>query len=177
MRGFFHRHSNFKYTVRGFIFGVVCTTIIGGIFLVSCTAKADTMPIEEEQITPVETTVDLGDPVNVDELDMLAHLLGGEAGSDWCSDEMIYYVGSVVLNRVDSPNFPNTIEDVIFQSGQYACTWDGNYERVPSERCYRIAEELLRYGSVLPGNVVYQAEFKQGSGVFKKVQNMYFCYQ
>jgi spore germination cell wall hydrolase CwlJ-like protein len=126
--------------------------------------------VEEE---PPEITQEV---INEEELELLAHLLVGEAGSDWCSDEMIYYVGSVALNRVASKHFPDTLEEVIFAKGQYACTWDGNFNREPSERHYKIAEDLLLNGSILPPDVVYQAEFKQGSGVYKKVQNMYFCH-
>lgn len=111
-----------------------------------------------------------------DEIEMMAHLLNGEAGADYCSDEMIYYVGSVALNRVESDRFPNTLEEVINQPGQYACTWDGNYNKEPSTRCYRIAEDLLNNGSVLPSAVVFQAEFMQGSGLYVKEGNLYFCY-
>lgn len=135
--------------------------------------QVETQPVEVEpveEIEPVKT-------VDPEDLEILAHLLVGEAGSDWCSDEMIYYVGSVVLNRVAAKDFPNTIEGVVFQKGQYACTWDGNYDRKPSERHYRIAEDLLLNGSLLPEDVVFQAEFKQGSAVYAKVQNMYFCYR
>ena len=37
-----------------------------------------------------------------------------------------------VLNRVDSPNFPNTIWDVVYQANppQYSCAWDGRLEKV-----------------------------------------------
>jgi hypothetical protein len=90
---------------------------------------------------------------------------------------MLYGVGSVVLNRVASEYFPDTMYEVIYQKGQYACTWDGNIEKEPNERAYKIAEDLLRNGSVLPANVIFQAEFKQGDGVYSKVQNMYFCYK
>lgn len=114
--------------------------------------------------------------IDEDEVEMLAHLLNGEAGASWCTDEMIYCVGSVVLNRVNSEHFPDTLEGVIFQPGQYACTWDGNYDREPSQRCYDIAEDLLLNGSILPANVVYQAEFEQGAGTYKQIQNLYFCY-
>lgn len=132
------------------------------------TPEVEVKPVEE--VEPVKT-------VDPEDLEILAHLLVGEAGSDWCSDEMIYYVGSVVLNRVAAKDFPNTIEGVVFQKGQYACTWDGNYDREPTERHYRIAEDLLLNGSLLPEDVVFQAEFKQGSAVYAKVQNMYFCYR
>lgn len=112
-----------------------------------------------------------------DEVSLLAHVINGEAGAEYYASEMRYYVGSVVLNRVASPNFPNTIYDVIYQSGQYACTWDGNFDREPTEECWKIAKELLNTGSMLPGNVIYQAEFMQGSGLYVQIQNMMFCYE
>ena len=112
-----------------------------------------------------------------EDVELLAMLLTGECGSDWCSDEMLYYTGSVVLNRLNADDFPDTLYEVIYQKGQYACTVDGNMYREIKERYYRIAEELLIYGSVLPADVIYQSEFEQGSEIYKKVQNMYFCYR
>ncbi len=111
--------------------------------------------------------------------DMLAHLIVGEV--ETCNQEMKEYVGSVVLNRVESEQFPESIEEVIFQPGQYACTWDGNYNKTPSEEDYEIAEDLLVNGSKLPEDVVFQAEFPQGSGTYISLLapngvTMYFCY-
>lgn len=108
---------------------------------------------------------------------ILAHVINGEAGAEYCTDDMRRYVGSVVLNRVNSSYFPDNIKDVVFQDGQYACTWDGNYNKEPEEYCWEIAAELLMQGSVLPDTVVFQAQFPQGSGTYLIEQNMYFCYQ
>ena len=116
------------------------------------------------------------DPVSEEDIDLLARLLFAEAGSDWISDDTIYYVGSVVLNRVNSDLFPDTLYDVIYQAGQYSCTWSGGIYNEPTERCYRIAEDLLRNGSRLPEGVLFQAEFTQGSGVYVYQDNLYFCY-
>lgn len=110
-----------------------------------------------------------------EELWLLAHLINAEAGSDWCSDDLMRYVGSVALNRVEHDAFPNTLEEVIYQPGQYACLWDGNFDKVPCERAIRIARELLDNGSVLPEDVVFQAQFPQGSGVYIQEQNTYLC--
>ena len=85
-------------------------------------------------------------------------------------------VGSVVLNRVMDERFPDTIEEVIFQSGQYSCTWDGNFYREPSEETIEVATELLEKGSQIDSSVVWQAEFPQGNGVYDVIGNMYFCY-
>lgn len=111
-----------------------------------------------------------------EQIDMLAHLLMGECGADYCTDDLHYYVGSVVLNRIESDLFPDTLEEVIFQPGQYECTWVGGYYQEPTDRCYKIAEELLKDGSVLPSNVVFQAEFMQGDGLYLQEQNVLFCY-
>ncbi len=89
--------------------------------------------------------------------------------------------GSVVLNRVLDKRFPNNIHDVVYQidSGyeQYAPRTKrliGSGE-VPEE-CYELARILLKHGSILPHDVVYQAHFKQGKGVFWEWKGEFFCY-
>ena len=109
-----------------------------------------------------------------EELYMLSHLIMGEAGGE--SDICQLYVGSVVLNRVNHNLFPNTIKEVIFQKGQYACTWDGNYYKEPTERCVENAKKLLTHGSMLPDNVIWQSGIKQGDGIYEIVDGVYFCY-
>ena len=112
-----------------------------------------------------------------EELEMLAHIIFAEAGSNWCSDKMQQYTGSVVLNRIASPLFPNTMKEVIYQPSQYSCVKSGSYYKTPNERAYNVARFLLENGSVLPSNVVFQSQFMQGDGLYEKVQNMYFCYK
>lgn len=93
--------------------------------------------------------------------------------------------GSVVLNRVMSNKFPNTIHDVVYQKNgkyeQYAPRTKGIVERVlagtesiPHE-CYSLARILLDYGSVAPANVIYQAHFNQGE-IFWDWNGEEFCY-
>ena len=109
------------------------------------------------------------------EIDLLARLIYAESGSTWCSNKMQYYVGSVVLNRVASPYFPNTLEEVIYSPGQYTCIKNGVLCSKYDDRTRHCAEYLITNGSMLPPNVVFQAQGKQGDGVYEKVQNMYFC--
>jgi len=108
---------------------------------------------------------------------IMAHVIHGEAGSLSCSTDMRYYVGSVVINRVRSDIFPNTIHDVVYQSGQYGCVWDGHYDLEPTEECWDIAYDILYNDSHLPTYVLFQSNEPQGSGVYLKEQNMYFCYK
>lgn len=109
-----------------------------------------------------------------DDLYVLSHCMYGEAGGH--GEKLLSYVGSVVLNRVKYKSFPNTIRGVVFQKGQYACTWDGNYNKTPDALTIRVAKQLLTNGSVLPSNVVFQAGFRQGSGTYAVVDGVYFCY-
>ena len=109
-----------------------------------------------------------------EELYILAHVICGEAQS--YSDEEQLYVGSVVLNRVNSDRYPDTIKGVVFQKNQYTCTRDGNYYRTPTERNWANAKYLLENGSILPANVVYQSGGRQGRGVYLKTSKHYYCY-
>lgn len=109
-----------------------------------------------------------------EELYIMAHLLAGEVQG--MPDQEQRYVGSVVLNRVKSSLFPNTIKEVVFDPGQYACTWDGNYYREPTERNWANAQWLLENGSVFPENVVFQSARPLGNGTYLKTQWNYFCY-
>lgn len=116
---------------------------------------------------PVKTYTD-------EELYLLAHVLAGECQS--CPDNEQLYVGSVVLNRKAHPDFPDTIESVVFQKGQYACIDDGNYDREPTDRNWSNAKWLLENGSVLPANVVWQSGCRQGKGVYIRTKWHYYCY-
>lgn len=112
-----------------------------------------------------------------EELELLARVIFAEAGSDWCSDKMQQYTGSVVLNRVVSPLFPDTMREVVYQNGQYSCASSGSINKTPNERAYNCARFLLENGSVLPSNVIFQSQHRQGDGLYEQVQNMYFCYK
>lgn len=116
------------------------------------------------------------------DLMLLAKVIYAEAGSDFLSDEWKMCVGEVVLNRVASPEFPNTIPDVVYQPGQYHGARSGYIASlIPSERCIEIAKRLLDGERIMEPSVVFQANFKQGSGVYKALYDShpgwtYFCY-
>lgn len=110
------------------------------------------------------------------DLDLLARVVNAEAGSDWMTDEHQRAVASVVLNRVADSRFPNTIYGVVYQKGQYACTWNGAINKTPTQRAYNNAKYVLDNGVTTPKNVVFQAQFRQGRGVWKYIQGHYFCY-
>ena len=102
----------------------------------------------------------------------------GEAQN--CSKLHQMYVGSVVLNRLHSTkyfSYGDCIKNIVLAPRQYACFADGGAYREPTDLNIEVANELIANGSILPSNVIFQAEFKQGDGVYAHIGNTYFCYQ
>lgn len=145
------------------------------------TVSVEPLPVtvKTEVIMGVEPPVhEVKTVINEKTLYILSHIMGGECGADWCSDEMQIATGSVFLNRIESEYFPDDAESVAFQSGQYACTkTGGGYWKEPTKRTVENARYLLEHGSQLPDNVLFQSQFKQGDGIYKKVGNQYYCYK
>lgn len=96
------------------------------------------------------------------EIQLLAALIQAEAGN---SEDGMLAVGTIVMNRVGSDRFPDTIEEVIFQTGQFAVTWDGALERAlasPDVDALRIAADILS-GARYPGLEDYYYFLSAGS--------------
>ena len=112
------------------------------------------------------------------------------------AEQLRQYVAQVVLNRVEDSRFPDTVKGVITQPGQYST----KYATVEAANAiqatdskngtyyYGICEDSVKaamMGQVeMPSNVLYQANFSQGKGVWKSVyfnsgwyaSTSYFCY-
>jgi len=98
-------------------------------------------------IVPVEVTSCEGvtvEPTHISEADieLLALLTMGEAEGE--SEEGKRLVIDTVLNRVDSPYYPDTIREVIYQPNQFSPMWNGRIERceVREDICQLVREEL-----------------------------------
>lgn len=106
----------------------------------------------------------------------LARIIQAENGGHK-DDEALLLTGVVVMKRVKSDEYPDTIMGVVSQRGQYSTYADGKFWNNPSERSKRIARKILETDIVdkYPDNLVFQAEFKQGKVVYKKLGHEYFC--
>lgn len=117
-----------------------------------------------------------------EELDLLARIINAEAGCDWMPDWVQRMVGSVVLNRVNSVHFPNTIREVIYQPGQYGPVYNGSIHKTPSAKVIANARYLLENGSICPANVTGQSGYITGGGLYTSYYDsvlgttIYFCY-
>ncbi|HAG68486.1 MAG TPA: cell wall hydrolase [Lachnospiraceae bacterium] len=88
--------------------------------------------------------------------DLLAALIYCEAGSEPYTGQVA--VGAVVINRMRSAAFPNTMVGVIYQKSQFSPVASGRLATRLSlganESCYRAADEAMR-GSTPVGNCLY----------------------
>ncbi len=104
--------------------------------------------------------------------ELMASIIFCEAGNQ--SYEGQVAVGAVIMNRVKSGSYPNSIEEVIYQSGQFGPAATGWLNRVRSSKGYsqtalQAAVDALN-GSNPIGNCLY---FDQG-GTGMKIGAHYF---
>lgn len=146
----------------------------------SMECETSTEQISEQSAEPSTENSDISDECSEDDVYYLAAAIYREAGGE--SDYVQLLVANVIINRVNSAMYPNTIYGVLTQRGQYGMMWKygvsfpSGADEATKTRCYDIARRILGGERVCPENVLFQAEFPQGSGVFAKVGNIYFCY-
>lgn len=106
-----------------------------------------------------------------EEVDLLARLIHCEAGI--CDNYEKYFVGTVVMNRIDSSDFPNTLNEVIYQDGQYGCI-DKLYEEEPTSDEYEIAKDIWNGTRTLPMNVLFQTGYETVGEIYIRTQWHYY---
>lgn len=159
-------------------------------------SKTNDLTAENEHLNEISKYVYNGEwhyDYTDEEVALLAGVMFGECEDAGRLEQA--FVGSVVLNRVLSPLFPNTVHDVVYQidSGyeQYAprtkriaeavvankpiSSKDADVKYLP-DYYFELAEILLKYGPVAPDFVLYQAHFNQGK-VFWNYKGEQFCYK
>lgn len=133
-------------------------------------AKAAAEKEAAQQAIQRETT-----SVNVSSSDeaLLAALIYCEAGGEPYEGQVA--VGAVVMNRVRSSSFPNTIREVIYQSGQFGPAITGKLDRVlaggqTTDSCRQAAREAIAGYSPV-GSALY---FGDGQNFGQKIGGHWF---
>nr|WP_309100943.1 cell wall hydrolase [Fredinandcohnia onubensis] len=75
------------------------------------------------------------------ELDLLARIVRAEAQAEPFEGKVA--VAAVVLNRVESPKFPDTIRDVIYQRGQFQPVRNGQINKPADEESIKAVRAAL----------------------------------
>lgn len=88
---------------------------------------------------------------NSNDLNLLSRLVYGEARGEPYTGQVA--VAAVVLNRVRSSSFPNTIAGVIYQRGAFDVVSDGQINLTPNSTAKKAAQDALNgwdpsYGAI-----------------------------
>lgn len=90
---------------------------------------------------------------NDSEIDLLYRLVEAEAGGESIQGRIA--VANVVLNRIKSDNYPDTIHDVIYQRNQFEVVNIGTIDtKIPSEETIDAVNRALAGEKVVPDSVV-----------------------
>ncbi len=92
-----------------------------------------------------------GSSSNSSNLNLLARVVYGEARGEPYSGQVA--VAAVVLNRVKSSSFPNTISGVVYQAGAFDAVRDGQINLSPNSTAIKAAQDALNgwdpsYGAI-----------------------------
>lgn len=105
---------------------------------------------------------------------LLARLIWAEARGE--CEEGQQAVAEVVLNRMASENFGNTLKGVIYAEGQFRsvpCLEDAE----PYQAQYEAIERAIYGPYVLPEDVVHFATFRTNNNVWGQIGGHIFCYE
>ena len=88
---------------------------------------------------------------NSSNVNLLARLIYGEARGEPYTGQVA--VGAVVMNRVKSSSFPNSISGVIYQSGAFDAVRDGQINLAPDATAKKAAQDAINgwdpsYGAI-----------------------------
>ena len=92
-----------------------------------------------------------GTTSNSSNVNLLAHLIYGEARGESYIGQVA--VGAVIMNRVKSSVFPNTIAGVIYQKGAFDAVSDGQINMSPDNSAKKAAQDAINgwdpsYGAI-----------------------------
>lgn len=121
--------------------------------------------VEKNEVysTATEEAVDVaGLDFSDEESQMLLKIAMAEAEDQGVIGKAL--VMNVVKNRVDSEEFPDTIEGVIFEDLQFSPIADGRYDAaVPDEECYEALEMVLSYWDGSNGALYFEADWNENT--------------
>lgn len=126
-----------------------------------------TIPVTE--LTPEQ----IEEEMYFDSLELLATCVEAEAANQGLEGKRL--VADVILNRVDSPEFPNSITEVITQPYHFTSYWDGAMDRaVPTEETFEAVRLELEHRSNTEILYFTAGEWPQYGTPWKQVGDHYF---
>jgi N-acetylmuramoyl-L-alanine amidase len=97
-------------------------------------------PQQTQTQNPATTTASRGD-VNRGDVWLLSKVVMGEAADEPYTGKVA--VAAVLLNRVESPEFPNTLAGVVYQPLAFESVSNGQYNREVTDEAMRAAQDAM----------------------------------
>lgn len=95
---------------------------------------------------------------------LLARLINGESRGEPYQGQVA--VGAVVLNRMASSKFPNTLSGVVYQPNEFSVVNDGQINLTPSENSIKAAEDAMNGWDPSNGALFYWNPVKAPNNKF-----------
>ena len=111
--------------------------------------------------------------INAEQMDLLERCVMAEGGGE--SYECQVAIACVIINRVLSEKYPNTVEEVIKQPGQFS-TWPTMIENMTATNQVKQAVREALANEVLPENVLYfrANRYHRWGNRYCRINNTYF---
>lgn len=101
-----------------------------------------------------------------EDLDIVAKVIANEADPRYCEWEHSVAVGVVVLNRVRSSYFPDSVREVVAAPGQYLEAYTHDFSDTP-RLCYEVAKAAMDGDHDVPSDCYWQDTSIQGTSIWK----------
>lgn len=143
-------------------------------------APYSTMPPEETPMETLAVALETEPPgrygaicLTDAEKDTLARIIWLEARGEAFDGQQA--VAEVVFNRMLSPAFPDTLDEVIYQKGQFS-TADNVQAAEPTETQYIAISVALSGPNIIPLEVVFFSQKGENDNVWGTIGGHVFCY-
>ncbi len=113
------------------------------------------------------------------DVELLAKVISAEARGE--SYEGQVAVGAVILNRIASPSFPDTLSGVVYQRGAFSCVYDANWYQPVAASAKRAAQDAMNGWDPSGGALYYYNPAKTSNAwmrsrtVIKVIGSHRFC--
>lgn len=98
------------------------------------------------------------------DVNLLARLIRAEAEAEPYTGQVA--VGAVILNRIQSPRFPNTLAGVVYQPHAFESVSNGEVNKPPTPSCQKAARDSLSGWDPSGGALFFFNPAKVGPGSY-----------
>lgn len=112
-------------------------------------------------------------------INLLARIISAEGRGESYVGQVA--IGAVICNRIEHPSFPDTLQGVIYQNGEFTAIVDGQFNEPVAESAYYAARDALSGWDPTGGCVYYfnpdktGDEYMHSKEVVKVIGDHYFC--